>query len=159
MNDVSKVEVPDPRDRVIWALRRAELAVQNLKDRRLRSVGLRASHYMLLASVRTEPGLAGATLARRLNVTPQAIASLAARLETLGLIERRTHPRHSQVQELHLSEAGHSALRAGDAIMEHLEQQVIDLLGADDSDHLRVVLDRLATSLPTERSREEAADD
>lgn len=58
-------------DRVTWALRRAELAVQTLKEQRLRPLGMAAAHYTLLMSVHSEPGLAGAELARRLNVTPR----------------------------------------------------------------------------------------
>lgn len=62
---------PNALDRITWALRRAELAVQTLKEQRLRPLGLAASHYMLLISVHSEPGLTGAELARRLNVTPR----------------------------------------------------------------------------------------
>jgi DNA-binding MarR family transcriptional regulator len=138
---------PDPRDRVIWALRRAELAVQNLKDRKLRAIGMAAAHYTLLVSVHAEPGLAGATLARRLNVTPQAIASLVTRLEGQGLIERRTHPRHAQVQELHLTDAGQAALEQADQVVDAIEQQVVDSLGTRESDKLRSVLDRLTASI------------
>lgn len=141
---------PDPRDRVIWALRRAELAVQNLKDRKLRAIGMAAAHYTLLVSVHAEPGLAGATLARRLNVTPQAIASLVTRLEGRGLIERRTHPRHPQVQELHLTTAGQGALEQAEQVIAVIEQQVVDSLGAAESDELRSVLDRLTASIHPE---------
>ncbi|MCP1413867.1 MarR family winged helix-turn-helix transcriptional regulator [Paenarthrobacter sp. A20] len=141
---------PDPRDRVIWALRRAELAVQNLKDRELRALGMAAAHYTLLVSVHAEPGLAGATLARRLNVTPQAIASLVTRLEGRGLIERRTHPRHPQVQELHLTTAGQGALEQADQVIAVIEQRVVDSLGAAGSDQLRSALDRLTASIRPE---------
>lgn len=58
-------------DRVTWALRRAELAVLTLKEQRLRPLGLAPAHYTLLMSVHVEPGLTGAELARRLNVTPR----------------------------------------------------------------------------------------
>lgn len=138
----------DPRDRVIWALRRAELAVQNLKDGQLRPVGMAASHYALLMSVDSEPGLAGATLARRLNVTPQAVASLVARLVERGLVERRQHPRHPNVQELHLTDAGRDALQHADTVMERIEHKVVDLLGAQQSEEFRLMLETLATSLP-----------
>ncbi len=141
---------PDPRERVIWALRRAELAVQNLKDRELRALGMAASHYTLLVSVHAEPGLAGATLARRLNVTPQAIASLVTRLEGRGLIERRTHPRHPQVQELHLTSAGQVALEQADQVIAVIEQRVVDSLGGAESDQLRSELDRLTASIRPE---------
>ncbi|WP_199190300.1 MarR family winged helix-turn-helix transcriptional regulator [Cryobacterium sp. N22] len=144
----------DPRDRVIWALRRAELAVQNLKDAQLRPVGMAASHYALLMSVDSEPGLAGATLARRLNVTPQAVASLVARLVERGLIERRHHPRHPHVQELHLTSAGRDALQHADTVMERIEQQVVGLLGTQQSEKFRLMLETLASSLPSVRDGE-----
>ncbi|MFC4631424.1 MarR family transcriptional regulator [Promicromonospora alba] len=51
------------------------------------------------------PCLTGAELARRLDVTPQAVASLVARLDDKGQLERRAHPRHRHIQELHLTDA------------------------------------------------------
>src|SRR5947209_1420539 len=84
---------PGALDRVTWALRRAEGAVQTLKEQRLRAVGLAVAHYSLLISVHSDPGLTGAEVARRLNVTPQAVASLADRLAKRGQLERRPHPR------------------------------------------------------------------
>jgi len=145
---------PDPRVRIIWALRRAELAVQSLKDRQLRPVGMAASHYALLVSVDSEPGLAGATLARRLNVTPQAVASLVAKLVERGLIERRHHPRHPHVQELHLTDAGRDALQYADTVMERIEQHVLDLLGVQQGEEFRLMLETLASALPSLRDGE-----
>ena len=145
---------PDPRVRIIWALRRAELAVQSLKDRQLRPAGMAASHYALLVSVDSEPGLAGATLARRLNVTPQAVASLVAKLVERGLIERRHHPRHPHVQELHLTDAGRDALQYADTVMERIEQQVLDLLGVQQGEEFRLMLETLASALPSLRDGE-----
>ncbi|MET7453163.1 MarR family transcriptional regulator [Streptomyces sp. NPDC005574] len=133
-------------DRVTWALRRAELAVQSLKEQRLRPLGMVAAHYTLLISVHDEPGLTGAELARRLNVTPQAIASLVARLESRGQLERREHPRHRHIQELHLTDAGREALRAADAVIADIERQVTDGLGSEAA-QLRALLDRVAEAV------------
>ena len=155
MNDLlPSAAEPDPRVRIIWALRRAELAVQSLKDRQLRPVGMAASHYALLVSVDSEPGLAGATLARRLNVTPQAVASLVAKLVERGLIERRHHPRHPHVQELHLTDAGRDALQYADTVMEGIEQHVLDLLGVQQGEEFRLMLETLASALPSLRDAE-----
>ncbi|KPI23369.1 transcriptional regulator, MarR family [Actinobacteria bacterium OV320] len=133
----------DALDRVTWALRRAELAVQSLKEQRLRPLGMAAAHYTLLISVHDEPGLTGAELARRLNVTPQAIASLVARLESRGQLERREHPRHRHIQELHLTDAGREALRAADAVIVGIERQITNGLGSGTA-QLRALLDQVA---------------
>jgi DNA-binding MarR family transcriptional regulator len=132
---------------VTWALRRAELAVQALKEQRLRPLGMAAAHYTLLISVHAEPGLTGAELARRLNVTPQAVASLVARLESRGQLERREHPRHQHVQELHLTDAGRETLRAGDAVITDIERQITDDLGPDETAQLRALLDQVAKTV------------
>jgi DNA-binding MarR family transcriptional regulator len=134
---------PNALDRVTWALRRAELAVQTLKEQRLRPLGMAAAHYTLLISVHAEPGLTGAELARRLNVTPQAIASLVARLESRGQLQRREHPRHRHVQELHLTDTGREALRAGDAVIADIERHIAESLGADETARLRALLDQV----------------
>lgn len=134
-------------DRVTWALRRAELAVQTLKEQRLRPLGLAAAHYTLLISVHDEPGLTGAELARRLNVTPQAVASLVARLESRGQLERREHPRHRHVQELHLTTAGRESLSAADKVIADIELQITDDLGPKETTQLRTLLNRVTETM------------
>ena len=138
---------PDARDRVTWALRRAELAVQTLKEQRLRPLGMAAAHYTLLMSVHAEPGLTGAELARRLNVTPQAVASLVARLEGRGQLERREHPRHRHVQELHLTDAGREAMRAADEVIADVERGITEGLGSDATAQLRALLDHVTNTV------------
>ncbi len=138
---------PDALDRVTWALRRAELAVQALKEQRLRPLGLVASHYTLLMSVHSDPGLTGAELARRLNVTPQAVASLVARLESRGQLERREHSRHRHVQELHLTDAGREILRAADKVIADIELQIVGGLGREETAQLRALLDRVGETV------------
>lgn len=134
----------DALRRVTWALRRAEWAVQARKEQRLRGLGIAAAQYSLLISVHTEPGLTGAELARRLNVTPQAVASQVARLEGLGRLERRPHPRHRHVQELHLTDAGRDALRQADAVIMEIEQRIAEKLGAAKTARLRALLDEVS---------------
>ncbi|MBB3073677.1 MarR family winged helix-turn-helix transcriptional regulator [Streptomyces violarus] len=132
------------QDRVTWALRRAEWAVQARKDQRLRPLGIAAAQYTLLMSVHGDPGLTGAELARRLNVTPQAVASQVARLEERGQLERRPHPRHRHVQELHLTGAGLDSLRDADAMIVEIEQRIAGKLGPKKAAQLRTLLDEVA---------------
>ncbi|MFD4603058.1 MarR family winged helix-turn-helix transcriptional regulator [Streptomyces sp. NPDC058464] len=137
----------DALHRVTWALRRAEWAVQARKDQSLRPQGIAAAQYSLLICVHTDPGLTGAELARRLNVTPQAVASQVARLEERGQLERRPHPRHRHVQELHLTDAGRDALRQADAVIDEIEQRIAEKLGPDKAAQLTALLDEVADAV------------
>jgi DNA-binding MarR family transcriptional regulator len=141
-NDKEPVDA-EALDRMTWALRRAELAVQALKEQRLRPLGMASAHYALLISVHTEPGLSGAELARRLNVTPQAVASLADRLASRGQLERRSHPRHRHIQELHLTDAGREALRLADAVVTDIEHNITEQLGQAKTDRLKALLEQV----------------
>jgi DNA-binding MarR family transcriptional regulator len=137
----------DALDRVVWALRRTEVAVQGLKEQQLRTLGMAVAHYQVLVLVHSEPGLTGAELARRLNVTPQAVASLVARLESRGQVERHAHPRHRHVQELHLTDTGREALRAADTVITQIERKVTTTLGPDDAAQLKRLLDRVTDAV------------
>nr|QEO73832.1 transcriptional regulator, MarR family [uncultured bacterium] len=130
----------DASNRLLWALRRAELGARALKEQRLRPLGLAASHYSLLMLVHTGPGLTGAELARRLDVTPQAVASLVTRLVDKGQLERRSHPRHRHVQELHLTDAGRQVLKSADAVIDSIEDQIVERLGPDDAARFTALL-------------------
>ena len=134
----------DARARVTWALRRAEWAVQARKEQRLRPLGVAAAQYTLLISVHSDPGLTGAELARRLHVTPQAVASQVARLEERGRLERRPHPRHRHVQELHLTDAGRDALGLADDVIVEIEQRIAERLGPEKAAQLTSLLDQVA---------------
>ena len=134
--------------RVTWGLRRAEMAVQAAKEPGFRAVGVQGAHYALLMNVHTFPGLSGAELGRRLGVTTQAVALLATKLEARGLVERRVHPRHRNVQELHLTEAGLEVLREAEEVVLDVETRVRDLLGAERYETLRELLNEVAAELP-----------
>ncbi|MFF4018691.1 MarR family winged helix-turn-helix transcriptional regulator [Streptomyces sp. NPDC001843] len=135
---------PDALNRVTWWLRRVNWDVQAHKEQRLRTRGIAAAQYTLLICVHTEPGLTGAEVARRLNVTPQAVASLVARLEERGQIERRPHPRHRHVRELHLTDDGREALRHADAVIEEIEQRINEKLGRERAAQLKALLSEVA---------------
>ena len=137
---------PGALDRVTWALRRAEGAVQTLKEQRLRALGLAVAHYSLLISVHSDPGLTGAEVARRLNVTPQAVASLADRLAKRGQLERRPHPRHGHVQELYLTDEGREVLRSADAVVAEVERHIATQLGESNTARLRALLEKVAAA-------------
>lgn len=135
-----------PAERVVWALRRAFLAVEADKDVRLRAVGVPSSHYAVLINLGSSPGITGAELARRLGVSPQNVAALVAKLEARGLVARREHDRHSHVRELHLTADGRAAMVAADALVDELEADVRAALGDGDAATLQALLERLVAA-------------
>jgi hypothetical protein len=98
-------------------------------------------------SVATTPVTRSERSGRRLGVTTQAVALLATKLQARGLIERRTHPRHRNVQELHLTAAGGDALERAEAVILRLERQMHEILGPDGYDQLRILLDDVVSGL------------
>jgi DNA-binding MarR family transcriptional regulator len=135
-------------DRVAWALRRADLNLQTAKERPLREVGVPGAHYSVLISLRINPGLTGAELARMISVTPQAVALLVGKLTDRGLVERRMHPRHRNVQELHLTDTGRDELAKAEHIVSDLERHIRESLGEQRYRQLRELLGQVIDSLP-----------
>jgi len=134
--------------RVPAVLRRADLALLAVKERPLRAVGVSGSNYAVLANLQVTPGLTGAELARVVGVTPQAVAPLVGKLADRGLIERRAHPRHASVQELHLTDSGRRELARADKIMVDLDHHLRRSLGEENYDRLHELLERLIEHMP-----------
>jgi DNA-binding MarR family transcriptional regulator len=126
--------------RVAWALRRADLTLQAAKEPPLRKVGVPGSQYAVLISLQTTPGVTGAELARLLGITPQAVALLIGKLTDRGLVERRVHPRHRNVQELHLTDEGRGELAKAEYIVSDLERHLQGSLGLQRYRQLRELL-------------------
>lgn len=122
--------------------------MQAVKEPPLRAVGLSGSNYAVLMNLRTTPGITGAELARLVGVTPQAVALLTAKLIERGLIERRLHPRHRSVQELHLTDDGHTELEKAERIITDLERHVRESLGPQRYRQLRELLGHVIEALP-----------
>jgi DNA-binding MarR family transcriptional regulator len=90
-------------------------------DLRHRELGLSMAHMAALFTLLEEPGLAGARLARRIMISPQAMNGVLRRLERDGLIARHQHPDNRRTDCWNLTKAGHSKLararKIGDAAL------------------------------------------
>ncbi|WP_406431196.1 MarR family transcriptional regulator [Streptomyces sp. NBC_00631] len=137
-------------NRIIWSARRAGRALDVAKEQQLRHLEMHAAHYSLLAAASAHLGATGAELARELHVTPQNVASLANRLEQRGLIERRPNARHLNVVEIWITDKGEELLAEADAAMIELERTIARVLGVDEAEKLRKLLEELADGLERE---------
>ena len=119
--------VPNPRETSLgMVLKRAEQSLLRAKSAALKPVGLTLSQYVALSELDRQPGITGATLARASLVTPQAMMVVLKALEEQGLIERSPHPRHANVLELHITDAGNEALDAARQRIAPVEKRILD---------------------------------
>ena len=105
-------------------LKRAEQAMLRAKNQALKPVGITLAQHVVLRELDTGPGVTAATLSRAVQVSPQAMMILLKGMEQEGLITRANHPRHPNVLEVHISDAGREALHAGHAAIAPVEAKV-----------------------------------
>jgi DNA-binding MarR family transcriptional regulator len=125
-------------------VKRAEQAMVRAKSNALKFVGLTPAQYVALHELDLQPGITAATLARLCLVSPQAIMILLKSMEQQGLITRSFHPRHPNVLELHMSDAGREALHAARERIEPMETRVFDAFSAKELTLFREYLSRFA---------------
>jgi DNA-binding MarR family transcriptional regulator len=123
-------------------LKRAEQALLQAKSAALKPAGLTLAQYVALAELHQQPGVTGASLARASLVTPQAMMVVLKSLEEQGLIARSPHPRHPNVLELHMTDAGREALDQGRQRVEPLERRVLGAFSPEELEILAALLTR-----------------
>jgi DNA-binding MarR family transcriptional regulator len=105
-------------------------------------------HSVLFAQIEPE-GSRLTELARRANITPQAMGELVDELEELGYVERQPDPSDRRAKLIVLTARGRSAVEAGRATIEDIEERVTNILGERGHRTLR----RLLTKLLAEAER------
>ena len=136
--------------RLGMAIKRAEQAMLRAKTAALKPVGLTLAQYVALAELDRQPGITGAALARASLVTPQAMMVVLKSLEDQGLITRAPHPRHPNVLELHMTDAGREALTAARQHVDPVERRVLDAFSAEERQALAALLTRWLEALEGE---------
>lgn len=102
----------------------------------------RPAHSAVFAQISAE-GSRLTDLARRANITPQAMGELVDELEQLGYVVRRPDPTDRRAKLITLTEKGHACIAAGIATIDGIEQQLTDRLGERGHRQLRSLLTRL----------------
>jgi DNA-binding MarR family transcriptional regulator len=128
-------------------LKRAEQAMLRAKLAALKPLGLTLAQLTALGELGSRNGITAANLARACSVTPQAMMILLKTMERQGLIARSIHPRHPNVLEVHLTDAGREALAAGRGRLEPVERRIAAAFSAFELGELGKLLSRLVDAL------------
>lgn len=100
------------------------------------------AHSAVFAQISPE-GSRLTDLARRANMSPQAMGELVDELEELGYVVRRQDPTDRRAKLILLTKKGKACIAAGLRTIDGIEQQLTDRLG----EHGRRQLRRLLTTL------------
>jgi DNA-binding MarR family transcriptional regulator len=110
--------------RIGYLLVQAHHAFASAMENELRHSGLTRAQFGTLSVVARQPGLSAAELARAVMVTPQAINLLVGGLEREGLIDRRPHPTHGRILEIHPTKKGIRRLQDAYPAVTELEDRI-----------------------------------
>ena len=132
-------EAVEPR--ISYIVARLERAVRAAVNERVRPHGLTTLQYTTLSvlGARGQP-LSNAQLARRAYMTPQSMIEVIDALERKGLIRRDPHPSHRRVFPATMTAKGRRVLKACDAAVEEMEEEMLAGLSRGERDSLLVWL-------------------
>jgi DNA-binding MarR family transcriptional regulator len=132
-------EAVEPR--ISYVVARLERAVRAAVNERVRPHGLTTLQYTTLSvlGARGQP-LSNAQLARRAYMTPQSMIEVIDALERKGLIRRDPHPSHRRVFPATMTAKGVRVLKACDAAVEQMEEEMLAGLSPDERESLVVWL-------------------
>lgn len=128
-------------------IKRTEQALMSAKTNALKSVELTVAQYATLMTLKDNPGISAAGLARACLVTPQAMTSVLRNLHERGLIERSAHPWHQNITQTRLTELGKATVTKGDSQAVRIERRIAEEFTAAERDTLRELLARCVSAI------------
>ncbi|MEV6073270.1 MarR family winged helix-turn-helix transcriptional regulator [Nocardia sp. NPDC052001] len=134
--------------RVYFNLQRVAQRLKVAADEQFRVAGgITTSQAAALAIVVRNPGCAQRLLADELGQRESAITTMAARLETAGLVERRPSAADSRAWELWPTTAGREAMTGLHQALAVINELLEEAVGPDNVDDFADALDRLSQAL------------
>src|SRR5579872_1592252 len=126
------VQIPEPTHDVARALKEVMHCFRNLVEGEMRSRGeaLSFAHAMLMVSVAREPGLSGAQVARRTQVTAQTMNVLLRNLESVGYAVREANPENKRADRWFLTQEGLRHMQLGHSVADALAAKMLLPLSA-----------------------------
>ena len=114
---------------------------------RRQRIDLSFAHFVALHTLASEPGIAGAEVARRLFVTAQTMNTILRRLEKDGVIERRPNPANHRADSWSITKAGEARMTKARVVAEGVWSQMFDSLKESEVLQLQRLLERCLAGL------------
>ena len=110
-------------------------------------IDLSFAHFVALYTLSSEPGIAGAELARRAFVTAQTMNTILHRLEEDGALERRPNPTNSRADSWSITKAGQARMDKARVVAERVWSRMFESLKAQEVLQLQRLLERCLEGL------------
>jgi len=115
-----------------YAIKQAQSLLHLRMEEALRPLRLTVSQYSCLHSLRREPGISAAALARATFVTRQSMNAMLQQLIDRGLVERPARAETGRALPTVLTPAGADALDAAQKLVDAVEQRMLDGLSPNE---------------------------
>jgi DNA-binding MarR family transcriptional regulator len=110
--------------RAAQMMKRIMVHFRSQMDEKLRPQGVTTAQLHVLKTVRDEPGVSGAQLARACYVTPQSAQALLKGLEDGGWIERTKDPVNDRILIAQLTKSGEELLETAERLARVIEKRL-----------------------------------
>lgn len=130
-----------------FLIRRAQQTHAAVWNREV-STEITSVQYGVLAVLDRQPGASQRELCDEVDLDRSTIATLVARLERRGLLERVRDAGDKRRNQLRLSAAGHAELERLRPLVENVERTLVTGLTASERDELRRLLRLVLTAGP-----------
>lgn len=136
------------RDRPTWLISRAHArSLAELSAGFAASeLGVRGSHYRLLAALADSGPASQADLGRSASLDRSDVAAIVAELEQKELIEREADPSNRRRKIVSLTAAGEGALGALDIVLDGVQARVVAPLSPGERQELVRLLEKLTAA-------------
>ncbi len=133
-----------------YRLKLAQHALRLRLEEALRPLGLSPAQYAVLAELNVRPEQTNADLAERAFITPQSMQGVLARLETMGLVERKQDAHHGRRQLARLTSEGHAKAEVANAEVMRVEERLVAAVSPDSLQDAVGLMERLYRAMGDE---------
>ena len=123
-----------------YLLKQAQALLRLRMEDALKPLDLTVSQYSCLHSLRRDPGISAAALARSVFMTRQSMSAMLQQLIDRGFVTRPQQPTSGRALPTALTPTGDDALDAAQQLITEVEQRMLGSLSTDDRAALAVGL-------------------
>lgn len=127
-------------------------AHRSLAESQLEKIGLHAGQEMFMLQLADQQGQTQSQLAEQMCIQPPTLNKMLSRMESSGLVERRTDTEDSRVSRVYLTEKSTDLPESIEHVWATLEERTLASFTVDERVLLRRLLLQIVTNLNTQDS-------